>query len=110
MGQKLALLAGAALGAALATLLGRRRRPAAQPPAGMRAERLRQKLDEAKSAASEGEPAPESAPTGQAIAEPEPAPDEIEQERRRVHAEGRATADEMRRSGGSTSGSEPPSG
>ena len=93
MRRKLALLAGATIGAAAAVLL--RRRPASTTPAepDERTEELRRKLAEAR----EAEPA-------DAPSEPDPQPEpeltvDLEESRRRVHDEARAAMDEMQRSG-----------
>jgi hypothetical protein len=104
--QKIALALGALAGAGAAVLFGRRRRrvsPAAPLPADPRAQELREKLDEARSAAvdeAEFDAAGMGAETV-VTEEPrrrEPVPsDEFEAMRRRVHEEARAAADEMRR-------------
>jgi hypothetical protein len=122
MERRAALALGALAGAAAALFL--RRRPRTEPGAGPRerppdqAEELRRKLAEARAthadeddfeAAGMGaetmvteEPrphppsAPERPPPAPEPAEPPPA-DEFEAMRRRVHEEGRAAADEMRR-------------
>jgi membrane-bound lytic murein transglycosylase B len=115
-----ALALAAAAGAAVGTLLARRRRADArlQQATDERAEDLRRKLAEARAAgtneddfeaAGSGaetvveEPAPPTPPAPPA-AEPaqprEPPPaDEFEAMRRRIHEEGRAAAEEMRRAG-----------
>ncbi len=115
------LLAGAAAGAFAATVLLRRRRPTVAPERGdPRAQELREKLAEARSARADEDdfaaagmaaetaveepatppPAPPRPPAE--TSEPErPKPggpaDEFEAMRRRVHEEGRAAAEEMRR-------------
>ncbi len=106
MNRKSALALGALAGAVSAVLFGRRRplaRRAAPRPADPRAQELREKLEEARSAAvdeSEFDAAGMGAETI-VVEEPrprEPAPsDEFEAMRRRVHEEARAAADEMRR-------------
>jgi hypothetical protein len=120
-----AVALAAAAGAAVGALLARRRAPleAPSPAADERAEELRRKLAEARAAtvdeddfeaAGSGaetvvdEPAPTAAPEpaptepapprAETPAEPPPA-DEFEAMRRRIHAEGRAAAEEMRRAG-----------
>jgi membrane-bound lytic murein transglycosylase B len=103
--QKLALALGALAGAAAAVLFRRRRPPvipAASPPADPRAQELREKLDEARSAAvdeAEFDAAgmgAETIVTEEPRHEPVPS-DEFEAMRRRVHEEARAAADQMRR-------------
>jgi len=112
-----ALALGALAGAAAAFLF--RRKPRSEPGAGPReqappdqAEELRRKLAEARAthadeddfeAAGMGaetivteEPRPPS-PPGRPISPGEPPADEFEAMRRRVHEEGRAAAEEMRR-------------
>jgi hypothetical protein len=111
-----AAAAGVAVGALLARIRGRVTRPTAE--ADPRAEELRRKLAEARTGSAEEEdfqaagmgaetmveeqprrtppPAPEPAD-----AEERPPSDEFEAMRRRIHEEGRAAAEEMRR------GSEP---
>lgn len=133
------LLAGAAAGAFAATVLLRRRRPTVAPErVDPRAQELREKLAEARSARADEDdfaaagmaaetaveepaappPAPPRLPAETAVEEPAaspPAPpppaetsgperpkpggpaDEFEAMRRRVHEEGRAAAEEMRR-------------
>jgi hypothetical protein len=118
MNRNAALLVGALAGAAGALFLRRRAAPgvATQAAAGRdtRAEDLRRKLAEAREtvgaedefeAAGMGaetivadEPRKAAATAEPAPAEPPPA-DEFEAMRRRVHAEGRAAAEEMRREG-----------
>jgi hypothetical protein len=120
MQRNAALAVGALAGAAAALLL--RRRPRTEPGAAPRelvpdqAEELRRKLAEARvthadedefAAAGMGaetmvteEPRPrEPRPAESALSEPEERPpsDEFEAMRRRVHEEGRAAAEEMRR-------------
>jgi hypothetical protein len=110
-----ALATGALLGAAAAFLFGRRPRiePGAAPPAtppspDPRAAELRQKLAEAQRAPVDEEDfdvAGMGAETVVVEEGPPPAPrqeepaakDEFEAMRRRVHEEGRAAAEEMRR-------------
>jgi hypothetical protein len=96
VGRNLALFVGALAGGLGGLLLRRRRPPELAPAPDPRAEELRQRLATARAAAPESvagsssaEPAPEL--TG-------PPPDEFDAMRRRVHAEGRAAAEEMRRS------------
>lgn len=105
MNQKAALALGALAGAA-AVLFGRRRPRVlsrAAPPADPRADELRRKLDEARQAdvdESEFNVAGMGAETiiaeEPSSREPPPA-NEFEAMRKRVHEEGRAAADEMRR-------------
>jgi hypothetical protein len=120
MQRNAALAVGALAGAAAALLF--RRRPRTEPGAAPRelvpdqAEELRRKLAEARAthadeddfaAAGMGaetivteEPRPrEPRPAESAVSEPEERPpaDEFEAMRRRVHEEGRAAAEEMRR-------------
>ena len=113
-----AALAGAAAGALLA---GLRRRPGeALQPADPRAEELRRKLAEARTTpADEGDfevagmgaetvveepprPAPPPSPPpppAPPTEETRPPSEEFEAMRQRIHEEGRAAADEMRRAG-----------
>jgi hypothetical protein len=89
--QKLALLLGAlAAGLLAARLLRRRRRPGpaelAGGPADPRADALRRQLAESR----EGAAPP--------VAASEP-PSDVDEARRRVHEQGRAAVDEMRRRG-----------
>jgi hypothetical protein len=94
MRRKLALAAGAAIGAAAGIFWRRGRTPA--PPAAEpdeRTEELRRKLAEAREAEpAAGPPAPEPE------AEPELTVD-LEESRRKVHDEARAAMDEMQRAG-----------
>lgn len=102
MRRNIALAAGAAVGAAAAFVLRRRRTvPGAAPPADTGAEELRRKLAEAKLTAAEEDDfeAAGMVPETTAPEEPRPPRDEFDAMRRRVHAEGRAAADEMRRRG-----------
>jgi hypothetical protein len=103
--QKAVLALGALGGAAVAVLFRRKRArvPArAEPPADPRADELRRKLDEARQAdvdESEFTVAGMGAETiipEEPDREPPPA-NEFEAMRRRVHEEGRAAAEEMRR-------------
>jgi len=106
-----ALAAGAVVGAAAATLF-RRRRPSelSSPATDPRAEDLRRRLDEARRATldeDEFQAAGMGAETALVDEDPAlgaPAPDEagpprdeFEAMRRRVHEEGRAAAEQMRR-------------
>ena len=106
MNQKAVLALGALAGASAAVLLGRKRPrvPArAASPADPRADELRRKLDEAREAdVDEGEFTVAGMGAETIIAEEpsgrEPPPaNEFEAMRRRVHEEGRAAAEEMRR-------------
>jgi hypothetical protein len=103
--QKAALALGALAGAAAAVVLGRTRPrvPAgAAPPADPRADELRRNLDEARQAdVDEGEftvagMGAETIVPEEPGREPPPT-NEFEAMRRRVHEEGRAAAEEMRR-------------
>jgi hypothetical protein len=109
--QKAALALGAFAGAASAVILGRRRlrvRPAERIPADSRAKELREKLDEARSAAVDEAEFDAAGMGAETIVteEPrrrEPPPsDEFEAMRRRIHEEARAAADEMRRAPGAS--------
>jgi hypothetical protein len=114
------LLAGAAAGAFAATVLLRRRRPTLAPDRlDPRAQELREKLVEARNARADEDdfeaagmaaetaaeepaappPVPPRPPAEASEPErPKPGPtDEFEAMRRRVHEEGRAAAEEMRR-------------
>jgi hypothetical protein len=105
--RNVALLVGAALGTIGAVLVRRRtsrapgvsRAPASDP----RAEELRRKLAEAREQAADEDEFEAAGMTGEALVEDEPRPDpetgEVDEERRRVHEEARAAAEEMRRSG-----------
>jgi hypothetical protein len=107
--RNVALAAAALAGAALATVLGRRR-PLQPPPAeapDQRAEELRRKLSEARMAAPDEDEfeaagmGPETIVSDERRGPPppeRPASAEFEAMRRRVHEEGRAAAEEMRRS------------
>ena len=102
MKRKPALLLAAAAAAVTVLVLGRRRRVARELEAALeqapdsRAEELRLRLAEARAAAADQDEL-----GGQEALPPDEAPpaDEFEAMRRRVHAEGRAAADAMRRSG-----------
>lgn len=93
MRQKLTFALGLGLGLALVRLFRRRRhRPAEPAPADPRAQELRRKLAETREAPG-GEPSP-------ALPDQPPAgAGEIDEARRRVHEEGRAAVEEMRRMG-----------
>jgi hypothetical protein len=100
----LTLLSGAIAGFGLYRLLARRRSapvyeapPEAEPPADPRAEELRRRLAEARTMVEEREEF-EAAETPVDRAEPAP---EVDERRRRVHEEGRETAERMRRRRGS---------
>ena len=107
MKRNLALIAAAGAGAAaLAAVVARRRRraePGAPPDADPRAEDLRRKLAEARETAADEEDFEAAGMAGETIVEDEgtstqaPPPDDLELDRRRVHEEARATAEEMRR-------------
>ena len=94
MRRKLALFAGATIGAAAGILWRRGQKPAAPAEPDERTEELRRKLAEAR----EAEPAAAPEPTPEVEPEPEIAVD-LEESRRRVHDEARAAMDEMQRSG-----------
>ena len=128
MGQKAKIALVAAAAAAVGAVLARLRRTpeAPPPPRDERAEELRRKLAEAREAAVDEDdfeaagmgaetlveepvapepepprPGPEpSTPVAEEPSAPEQGPDdEFEAMRRRIHEEGRAAAEEMRRSG-----------
>jgi hypothetical protein len=116
MNRNAALATGALVGAAVAFVFGRRPRiepgaapPATPPQADPRAAELRQKLAEARQAPVDeddfdaagmgaetivGEEAPSRSVPAR---EESPPKDEFEAMRRRVHEEGRAAAEEMKR-------------
>lgn len=102
MKRKAALLLGAAAGALAAFAIRRRRQPvhelgpAGEPEPDPRAEELRRRLAEARAV-----PTDHDEPAGDPLSpsEEQPPEDEFEAMRRRVHAEARAAADAMRRSG-----------
>lgn len=104
MRRLLTWLSGAAGGIALYRLFTRRRAPLAEPYAppsepepepahDPRAEELRAKLEESRTLVDERE---EFEAGEQAVDEAEPDP---EARRRRIHEQGRAAVEEMRRSG-----------
>ena len=113
---KIALVALA--GAAVGTVLSRFRKPAEPPPLpDERAEELRRKLAEARAAAADQDDFEVAGMGAETIVEEEPRPpetptpseppastgeqqpqDEFEAMRRRIHEEGKAAAEEMRRS------------
>jgi hypothetical protein len=110
-----ALLLGLLAGAALGAFVAGRRRPAetGQASVDAAADDLRRKLEESREAAAApppaapppppaptgGPPAPRPEPPARPPSPPEPPPaDEFEAMRRRVHEEGRAAAEQMRRS------------
>jgi hypothetical protein len=104
--QRAALALGALAGAAAAVLFGRKRARVPDkvaPPADPRGDELRRQLDEARQAdLDEGEFTVAGMGAETIIAEEpsrrEPPPaNEFEAMRRRVHEEGRAAAEEMRR-------------
>ena len=112
MRRNLAPLAGA-VGGALGILLYRwrvARRTSAPPSPG--AEELRRKLAEARETAAEEADLPGTGMGGETVVSAEVRPEgtrvtreEVEAERRRVHEEARAAADEMRRSAEAEPGS-----
>jgi hypothetical protein len=105
-----AFTVGALLGAAAALFYRRRPQlhPGAAPPADPRAEELRQKLAEARTSRADEddfEAAGQGAETVITDEEPpkrssRPPADEFEAMRQRIHEEGKAAAEEMRREGG----------
>jgi hypothetical protein len=95
VGRLLAWLAGALGVAGVAKALRQRPQPEAEPGPDPRAEELRRRLDEARSAAVE--------PIDEAPA-PAPAPART---REGVHAQARAAIDEMKRSGADEGGDAP---
>ena len=109
MGRNVAVLAGAALGTLAAVLVRRRTRRGAAGegpdarPSDPRAEELRRKLAEAREQAADEDEFEAAGMSGEALVEDEPRPDgrtgHVDEERRRVHEEARAAAEEMRRSG-----------
>ena len=99
------LLSGLVGTLALARLLRRRReRPRVEPPADApdpRAEALRRRLDEARAVVTEQD---EFDAAEVPVDKAEPAPTDPAGLRARVHAEGRAKAEAMRRRGGGDPG------
>src|ERR671931_116188 len=100
MRRPLALLSGAVAGFGLYRLVAARRRapvveepPAPEPREDPRAEELRRRLAEARTMVEEREEF-EAAETPVDRAEPAP---EVDERRRRVHDEGRRTAQRMRK-------------
>ena len=114
MRRNLALLAGAAAGTVALVLL--RRRASAEPIAGLsadpRADELRRKLAQAREEAADAEDFEAAGMGAETLVEdeprraPGPQPGGVEEERRRVHEEARAVADEMRRGGPGAQGDE----
>lgn len=105
MKQKAALLVGAAAGAVAALFLrGRRASREAPAPVGAadpRADELRRKLAEAREGAADEAEFAAAGMGPETIVEDESVVDEeVEAARRRVHEQGRAAADEMRRASG----------
>src|ERR671936_784949 len=107
MRRPLTLLSGAVVGFGLYRLVAARRRapafegptsPEPAPRADPRAEELRRRLAESRTMVEEREEF-ESAETPVDRAEPAP---EVDERRRRVHEEGRRTAERMRRKPGRT--------
>ncbi len=108
MRRNAALAAAALAGAALATVLGRRR-PLQPPPVEAvdpRAEDLRRKLAEASRSVPDEDDFEAAGMGAETVVAEEPRPageserppgDEFEAMRRRVHEEGRAAAEQMRR-------------
>jgi hypothetical protein len=105
--RNVALLVGAAVGTIGAVLVRRRAERApgatAAPASDPRAEELRRKLAEAREQAADEDEFEAAGMAGEALVEDEPRPDpatgEVDDERRRVHEEARAAAEEMRRAG-----------
>jgi hypothetical protein len=93
--QKLAFLVGLATGLALVRLLrGRRSRAPEEPRPDARAEELRRRLAETRSA-----PEPEPVPAETLVEPPAPAGEPgLDDARKRVHEDARSAAEEMRRS------------
>jgi hypothetical protein len=103
--RNVALLAGAAAGAVGAFVLRRRRSVAAGASgADPRAEELRRKLAQAREAAADADDFEAAGMGPETLVEEEPStagpPADVDEERRRVHDEARAAADEMRRGDG----------
>ena len=109
MNRNAAFGVGALLGAAAAVVWDRRSRPRTAPAARAPVERqreLREKLagaQQAEAPAPAAEPPPATAEPTRAPEPPPPSPpgpppaDEFEAMRRRIHEEGKAAAEEMRR-------------
>ena len=102
MRRNFELLAGLASGVALVLFATRRRRHASSPTAPIAADdarsELRRKLAEAKETSPDERDFQVAGMAGETVVEDEAPPrDEWEAMRRRVHAEGRAAADEMRK-------------
>jgi len=99
--QKAALVVGAVAGAVTALFL-RERRAAREGLAGgvadPRAAELREKLAQAREGAADEADFEAAGMGAETIVEDEPEDEEVAAARRRVHEQGRATADEMRRS------------
>ena len=106
MRRNLALLAGLASGVAAGLVLTRIRGRAEAPPAPTASaddprSQLRRKLAEAKQTHADERDFQAAGMAGETMVEDEAAPrDEWEAMRRRVHAEGRAAAEQMRREPG----------
>ena len=99
MRRNVALVAGAAVGAFVATLFRRRRpEPTSADAADSRAEELRRKLAEAKQTAPDEDDFQVAGMGAETVVSEEERPpkDEFEAMRRRVHEEGRAAADQMK--------------
>jgi hypothetical protein len=110
MNRTVTVLAGAVAGAAGALFLRRRLGTAGEPgaasPFDPRAEELRRKLAEARRSAPDEEDFEAAGMAAETVVAEEPRPageserppgDEFEAMRRRVHEEGRAAAEQMRR-------------
>ena len=103
--RNVGLLAGAAAGAVGAFLLRRRRAGGTvQPAVDPRAEELRRKLAQAREEAADVDDFEAAGMGPETLVEEEPpasaAPLDVDEERRRVHEDARATAEEMRRGDG----------
>jgi hypothetical protein len=100
--RKAALLAGVVGGALAGVFL--RRRSTRSAPGDARTEELRQKLAEAREGAADETDFEAAGMGAETIVEPEtPAEEEaedVDELRRRVHEQGRAAAEDMRRAGG----------
>lgn len=99
MKQKTAVVAGVVAGAVAAFFLRERRGAGERSPAAAdpRAEELRRKLAEAREGAADEEDFEVAGMGAETVVGEAGADEDLEAERRRVHAEGRAAADEMRR-------------
>jgi hypothetical protein len=98
--QKAALLAGAVAGAVAAVLIRGRRAAHEAPPApdDPRAAELREKLAQAREAAADETDFEAAGMGAETIVADDEAAADVDARRRSVHEQGRAAADEMRRS------------